>query len=89
MQLPLRMAKSGHPPKMQVAPNTAHHVVLCHVLFCVMLCHVKWSMCMCCSASFRIPKTLVNFGNSWEFDLYHSKPGIGWEFVKFVHSGWE
>ncbi len=44
---------------------------------------------MCCSASFRIPKTLVNFGNSWEFDLYHSKPGIGWEFVKFVHSGWE
>ncbi len=23
-----------------------------------------------------------NLENSWEFDLSHSQPGIGWEFVK-------
>ncbi len=28
-------------------------------------------------------------GNSWEFDLGHSQPGISWEFVKFAQSGWE
>ncbi len=33
--------------------------------------------------------TVRNLGNSWEFDLGHSQPGIGLKFVAFVQSGWE
>ncbi len=34
-------------------------------------------------------KPVGNLGNSCKFYLGHSQPGIGWEFVKFVQSGWE
>ncbi len=37
----------------------------------------------------RVPTPDGNLGNSWEFDFGHSQPGIVWEFVKFVRSGWE
>ncbi len=26
--------------------------------------------------------SIMEMGNSWEFDFDHSQPGIGWEFVK-------
>ncbi len=38
---------------------------------------------------YRVVTLVGNLGNSWEFDLDHSQPGIGSEFVTFVQSGWE
>ncbi len=37
-------------------------------------------------ATIRIPTPVGSLGNSWQFDLGHSQPGIGWEFVQY---GWE
>ncbi len=38
---------------------------------------------------YRVPTLVGNLGNSWEFDLSHSQPGIGWECIEFLQSGWE
>ncbi len=37
----------------------------------------------------KVATPVGNLGNIWEFDLCHSQPVIGWEFVKFVQSLWE
>ncbi len=37
-------------------------------------------------ALYRVSMPVGNLGNSWDFDLGHSRPGICW---KFGQSGWE